>query len=157
MSCVIARNFAQPIPHHASPNSIVVSEMKFHAQKEFWGPFPEMRRVACLMEEVDEFACFGGRQAELAQSTNYIYITAIFIYVHFPETSFLHTPLKINMDPQNHWLVEENHLPQDQCSSGFCEFSGVKLFVQLKSLERRTSSSPSVSRVFRSPSPLGPT
>ncbi|CAK8997554.1 unnamed protein product [Durusdinium trenchii] len=35
MSCVIARNFAQPIPHHASPNSIVVSEMKFHAQKDF--------------------------------------------------------------------------------------------------------------------------
>lgn len=34
MTCVIARNYAQPIPHHASPNSIVLWEIKFHGEKD---------------------------------------------------------------------------------------------------------------------------
>jgi len=34
MTCVIARNYAQPIPHHASPNSIVVWEIRFHGEKD---------------------------------------------------------------------------------------------------------------------------
>ncbi|CAL1147463.1 unnamed protein product [Cladocopium goreaui] len=46
MTCVIARNYAQPIPHHASPNSIVLWEIKFHGEKDFIFPtglksFPE--------------------------------------------------------------------------------------------------------------------
>jgi len=46
MTCVIARNYAQPIPHHASPNSIVVWEIRFHEKKDFIFPtglksFPE--------------------------------------------------------------------------------------------------------------------
>ena len=28
------------------------------------------------------------------------------------------TPLKINMEPQNNWLVEEIHLPGDHCGVG---------------------------------------
>ena len=35
MTCVIARNYAQPIPHHASPNSIVVWEIRFHEKKDW--------------------------------------------------------------------------------------------------------------------------
>ena len=34
MTCVIARNYAQPIVHHASPNSIVVWEVRFHREKD---------------------------------------------------------------------------------------------------------------------------
>jgi hypothetical protein len=34
MTCVVARNYAQPIPHHASPNSIVVWEIRFHGEKD---------------------------------------------------------------------------------------------------------------------------
>lgn len=34
MTCVISRNYAQPIPHHASPNSIVVWEIRFHGDKD---------------------------------------------------------------------------------------------------------------------------
>ena len=35
MTCVIARNYAQPILHHASPNSIVVWEIRFHEKKDW--------------------------------------------------------------------------------------------------------------------------
>ena len=34
MTCVVARNYAQPIPHHASPGSIVVWEIRFHGEKD---------------------------------------------------------------------------------------------------------------------------
>ena len=34
MTCVMARNYSQPIPHHASPNSIVVWEIRFHGEKD---------------------------------------------------------------------------------------------------------------------------
>lgn len=34
VTCTISRNFAQPIPHHASPNSVVISEMTFHEDLE---------------------------------------------------------------------------------------------------------------------------
>ena len=34
------------------------------------------------------------------------------------------TPWKTNMDPENHWLVEENTLPAGHCQ-GLCLFSGV--------------------------------
>lgn len=33
MTCVISRNFAQPIPHHANPNSIVVAELQLNGLK----------------------------------------------------------------------------------------------------------------------------
>eukprot|EP00434_Breviolum_minutum_P034003 symbB.v1.2.030092.t2/scaffold3348.1/size58710/2 len=33
MTCVISRNFAQPIPHHANPNSIVVAELQLNGRK----------------------------------------------------------------------------------------------------------------------------
>lgn len=35
MTCVISRNYSQPIPHHASSNSIVVWEIRFHGEKDF--------------------------------------------------------------------------------------------------------------------------
>ena len=34
VTCVMTRNYSQPIPHHASPNSIVVWEIKFHGEKD---------------------------------------------------------------------------------------------------------------------------
>ena len=34
------------------------------------------------------------------------------------------TPWKTSMDPENHWLVEENTLPGGHCQ-GLSEFSGV--------------------------------
>ena len=47
MSCVIARNYAQPIPHHASPNSIVVWEIRFHEKKD-WNHLLSIYYLWCL-------------------------------------------------------------------------------------------------------------
>ena len=40
----------------------------------------------------------------------------------------IHTPWKTNMDPENHWLVEENHLPGGQTVRVYVRFCFVSLF-----------------------------